>query len=311
MDTTISTLLNGYQYPTILSNAEDGNIIFLNTAAEDDLNLSTSQLIGTSVNDLFKPSEVLQTKTIWNRYEKTFEINEEKLEIDGTSYIQSTLRPLRNSKQAFDPIELQKEMAKRLVHRFNSPLNGVTGFTELLKGLDLTEKQSQYIHSIEKGLDDFQQVLSDVHTLAEDIQAHRSNFDVRSFAANLLDQYAPGKKEHIYLKVDQNLEELQSDFVLLKTIITELVDNALEFGNKDNPKVKLHFRNNNTIRITSFGSPIPSSKTHKIFYPFVSQKTRGIGMGLPKCVYYADALDYDLVLATNSAEEGVSFDIIM
>lgn len=309
MNTTISTLLDGYQHPTILSSA-DGNIIFLNSAAEKDLNLSSNQLVGTKIKDLFTPSQVLQKKTIWSRFEKKFEIDEEKLEIDGDRYIQSTLKPVEKGTPVFDPIEIQKEMAKRLVHRFNSPLNGVTGFTELLKDLNLTDKQSQYVHSIEKGLEDFQQILTDVHTLAEEVQAHKSNFDIKSFTANLIDQYESEKKERIDVTIDKNFQELHSDFVLLKTIITELLDNALEFGSEDKTTVKLHFREDETIRITNFGAPIPSSETHKIFYPFVSQKTRGIGLGLAKCAYYAQTLDYDLVLATNSVEEGISFDII-
>jgi C4-dicarboxylate-specific signal transduction histidine kinase len=105
--------------------------------------------------------------------------------------------------------------------------------------------------------------------------------------------------------------KLKSDFVLLKGIVTELLDNALEFGDTEQQKIDLHFREDNVIRVTSYGTPIPESFTQKMFYPFFSNKARGVGLGLSKCVRYAHELGYRIVLSQNSSVHGISFDIQM
>ncbi len=96
-------------------------------------------------------------------------------------------------------------MAKLLVHRIHSPLNGVTGFTELLKNLDLSEKQEQYVNSIEEGLDDLKYILSRIRELAEDINVQISMIDVQDFADKIINQYPPEQKEQIDLTIDSEV----------------------------------------------------------------------------------------------------------
>lgn len=310
MDKTILTLLNGYELPAILSDAESGDIVFLNNAARQELGLSGNEVTEKKLYDLFSSRRVIRQNVIWERSNQQFEITEEKLDVDGDKYIHSVIKPIEEGR-VLNLVEMQKEMAKLLVHRFHSPLNGVAGFTELLKELDLTEKQTQYVDSIEEGLEDFKDILSSINDLAQDIDVQYTTIDVQDFSLKLLEQYPPEKKRCVELDIDSDLIELHSDFVLLKQIITELLDNALEHSPESHQNVKLHFRDDDIIRITSYGTQIPKSFTQKMFYPFFSNKARGIGLGLSKCVYYASELGYQIILSENSSVDGISFDIRM
>ncbi len=310
MHKTIQTLLNGYERPAILSDEGDRNIVFLNDAAKKELGISLQQASNSTLYDLFTSRRVIHENVIWERSERQFEITEEKINIEGHTYIKATLVPV-DKKEIVDLIEIQQEMAKLLVHRIHSPLNGVTGFTELLKDLDLSEKQEQYVNSIEEGLDDLKYILSRIRELAEDIDVQISTIDVQDFTDKIINQYPPEQKNQIDLTIDSEVYELQTDFVLLKSIITELLDNALQFNKSSQQKVELHFKDDATIRVTSYGAQIPESFTQKMFYPFFSNKARGVGLGLSKCIRYARELGYKIEMSENSTVNGISFDIRM
>lgn len=310
MDKTIKALLNGYEHPAILSSAEDGLIVFFNDAAYQKLGIAKEQKRRTKVADLFNSRQVIQQNIIWERSNNKFEINEVKLNINGEKYIHSIVKPLKEQ-PVLDLVEIQKEMAKLLVHRFHSPLNGVLGFTELLAELDLTDKQARYVEAIKEGLDDFRNILSSINELALDIEVQKTTINVQKFTEEIRELYPPQKRKRINVEIAPGLIQLYSDYVLLKAIITELLDNALEFSPNTHSNIELQFRDGGIIRITSHGSKIPETYSQKMFYPFFSNKARGIGLGLSKCLYYANKMGYELVLSQNSSTTGISFDIVM
>lgn len=302
---TVQTLLNGYEQPAVLSDALDGHIVFLNEAAQEKMGLSYSRHGDKTLDDLFNSQSIINQHNVWERRKNKYEISTEELEIEGKYYIHSVIKPLGEP----DLADLQQEMAKLLVHRFHSPLNGVTGFTELLKDLSLTDKQERYIDSIETGLDDFKEILANINELAQDIDVRLTSIDLTELKSKILSLYSSNEQQKIEVVIDPEITQLHSDPVLLKAMIKELLDNALKFGDATNPKIKLHFRKDHTIRVTNYGTPIPDDQTQKVFYPFFSSKARGIGLGLAKCDYYGQALGYNLSLASNSLQKGISFDI--
>lgn len=312
MEKTIKTLLNGYEVPVALSDARDGSIVFLNDAARRHFNFSrgSEAPAPTRLKDLFSSRRVVRQTVVWERNQQRFEISEEKLEIEGKKYIRSVIKPL-DSEETINLLEMQKEMAQLLVHRFHSPLNGVAGFAELLAETQLNERQQKYVEAIQTGLADFKNILSSIHDLAEDIEVQPASVNVEQFSRDLLEHYPPGTRRKIELLIDAGVVQLQTDYVLLQKIIHELLDNALDFGSPDHEKIRLHFREDNIIRVTSFGAPIPQTFVKKMFCPFFSRKARGVGLGLSKSMYYAHALGYNIILSENSAAGGVSFDIVL
>lgn len=311
MNSTIQTFINGYRQPAFLSDASDRNILFLNQAAEKAFGFHNNEHTKSTLQDFFSSRKVIKQDQLWKRNKKKFEFHEEEFKINDQEYILTVVKDPEEGKKPLDLFDVQKEMARLIVHRFHSPLNGISGFTELLKNTDLDEKQSSYIESIEKGLTDFKEILSELKELAVDIEIQYSRIDVEKFSRDILDQFSKDHTTRIDVRIDPEIKEIRSDFVLLQKIVIELLNNALEFSSKPTGDVTLHFRKDHRIRVTNFAKEIPNSFTHKMFYPFYSNKARGIGLGLPKSYYFANELGYDIVLAQNSSKDGISFDICM
>lgn len=311
MDSTIQTLLNGYLQPAFLADASDRSILFLNNAAQEEFGFPLNQSSSTTLQDLFSSRKIIKQGLVWQRNKGEFEFHEEKFKAGNQEYILTVAEPIEKEGKPVDLFELQKDIARLIVHRFHSPLNGISGFTELLKNTDLDKKQSSYIDSIEKGLEDFKEILSEIKELADEPQVQYSRFNAEKFGKSILSQYPADQKNRIELSIDSEVTELHSDFVLLQKIIAELLKNALQFSTPTNGIVRLHFREDNIIRVTNYGKQIPASFVNKMFYPFYSNKARGIGIGLSKATYFARELGYEIVLAQNSSTEGISFDIRM
>ncbi len=311
MNSTIQTLINGYNHPAFLSDASDRHILFLNQAAEKEFGVPATDDTKSTLQDFFSSRKVIKQDQLWKRNKKEFEFHEEEVRIDDQEYILTVVKSPEDEQKPLDLFDLQKEMARLIVHRFHSPLNGVSGFTELLKNTDLDEKQSSYIESIEKGLTDFKEILSELKELAVDIEVQYSKIDVEKFSQDIANQFSEENKKRINILINPEIKEIRSDFVLLQKIVTELLNNALDFSAEPTGEISLHFRKDHRIRVTNFAKKIPDSFTHKMFYPFYSNKARGIGLGLPKSYYFAKELGYDIELSQNSSSKGISFDIRM
>lgn len=283
----------------------------MNQAAEKAFGFPATDDTKSTLQDFFSSKKVIKQDRLWKRNTREFEFHEEEFIINDQEYILTVVKNPEDRHKPLDLFDLQKEMARLIVHRFHSPLNGISGFTELLKNTDLDEKQSSYIESIENGLTDFKEILAELKELAVDIEVQYSRIDVEKFSRDILDQFSKNHKERIDVRIDPEIKEIRSDFILLQKIVIELLKNALEFSSKPTGDVKLHIRKDHRIRVTNIGKKIPDQFTQKMFYPFYSNKARGIGLGLPKSYYFAKELGYDIELSQNSTSKGISFDIRM
>ena len=304
----IQSLINGYDAPVFFSDAHQGTILYSNEAAHRQLGFSEEQLTGRHLDDLFKNNRIIQNQPIWEREEEHYLVQNEELSLSGSEYIKSVLKPFPKE-AALYYLTFQKEMAGRLVHRLHSPLNGTLGFSELLKATDLDENQARYIQAIESGLNDLKSVLAEIQVLGKNVSAHKTTVDMNLLAEQVIDSLPEEQKLRMQLVMDKQVENLHTDFILLKSIIEEFLQNAVIHGPQDQSSITLHFMPDR-IRVNNEGPPISESLAGKIFCPFFSSKAQHIGIGLAKCTAYAYELDYELKLAENSTETGISFDIL-
>ncbi len=307
MDKFIQSLINGYENPALITDASEKKILYANRAARRVLGIDPDS--GRSLDELFTPHRVVRSSVIWERENQYYRIHEEKLNLNDHTYIKTTFSPV-GIDQNFDFFELQREMARLLVHRFHSPLNGISGYAELLSEQPLDDKQREYLSEMESGLDDFRKILADLNTLAKDLTVQISDFNIRDFMDSILRELASEQRERVNVIIANGLRTLESDYVLLRGILEELLENALEHSGDPRGPVSVTF-DEETIRVTNYGAPIPENYIPKMFYPFFSNKARGVGLGLPKCVAYAREMGYSVLLANNSATEGITFEVRM
>lgn len=307
MDKFIQSLISGYENPALITDASDKKILYANRAARRVLGIDPDS--NKCLEELFTPHRVVRNSVIWERKNQYYRIHEEKLNLNDHTYIKTTFSPV-GIDQNFDFFELQREMARLLVHRFHSPLNGISGYAELLSEQPLDDKQREYLSEMESGLDDFRKILADLNSLAQDLTVQISEINVRDFIDSITRELAPEQRERVNVIIANGHQTLESDYVLLQGIVEELLENALEHSGDPDGPVSVSF-DEETIRVTSFGAPIPENYIHKMFYPFFSNKARGVGLGLPKCVAYAREMGYSVLLADNSAAEGITFEVRM
>lgn len=305
----IQSLINGYDAPVFFSDAHQGTILYSNEAAHQQLGFTEEQLAGQQLNDLFRNNRIIHNQPVWELEEEHYLVQNEELNLSGNEYIKSVLKPFPKE-AALYYLTFQKEMAGRLVHRLHSPLNGMLGFSELLKDTSLSDKQLKYVNAIESGLNDLKSVLAEIKVLSEDIVIHETEVDTHMLAEQLVSALPEDQQHRIQLKVDDEVPDLKTDFMLLKSILEEFLLNAIQHGPQDQSAITLHFMPDR-IRVNNAGEPIPESLATKIFSPFFSSKARHIGIGLAKCTAYAYELDFELNLAQNSKENGVSFDLLL
>jgi signal transduction histidine kinase len=308
MTDVIRAILDGYDTPVFLSDANQGTILFTNRAVEHTLGFSNQHLAGTPLDDLLKDTRVIQKQPVYEHNNDQYLVQNDQLTLSGNDYIKSVLKPF-HQETVLSHLDFQKEMAGRLVHLLHSPLNGVSGFTELLKSTELSKKQLGYIYEIEDGLKGVASVLSDVQSLAEPVSPDKNEVNFSRLAGQAAESLTKAEQERLGIIIEAGTTPIETDFALLKAIVEELLLNAVQHGPDDGSPITLHI-NNNRIRVTTKSEPIPESMAANVFHPFFSRKARHTGIGLAKCTACAHHLDMELELSENSKAEGVSFDIV-
>lgn len=307
METFIKNLISGSESPALVTDAPGDKILFANSAARQALGIDPGRV--ARLDELFTPHHVSGDKVVWERMNQYYHIHKEKVTLNDQVYVKVLLDPVPVDSH-FDFFELQREMSRLLVHRMHSPLNGVTGYTELLAEQLEGDKQREYLEEIEKGLEDFRTILSDIHDLARELTVQVSTFSVHRFIDSTLKEFSASERERIGVMIASDIKDLESDFVLLQDIVTELLRNALEHSDDPEAMVSLEFAGPLSIRVTNYSTPLPEDYVKKIFFPFFSNKARGVGLGLPRCVAYAREMGYSVLLQNNS-EEGITFEVRM
>ncbi len=189
-------------------------------------------------------------------------------------------------------LEAWKEMAKRLAHEIKNPLTPIKlsaerllyaytmnpdGFEEVL------EKTSHIIINETKRLENLVNQFSKFARLPDPVIA------LHDFRQTVEEVYHFFK--NAYAQVDLSLEvyegeyswEIPYDHDQIKQVIINLVQNACEAANPENPKVLLRIERKPSsvlLTVADNGKGIPPEIQDKIFEPYFTTKNQGTGLGL-------------------------------
>jgi signal transduction histidine kinase/CheY-like chemotaxis protein len=154
------------------------------------------------------------------------------------SYIDKSFHLLHEKgKEIEDEAEAKSQFLSTMSHEIRTPLNGIIGFTKLLKEMDTTEDQNEFISLIENSSNNLISIVNDVLDLskmnAEKMEIEYIPFNlfetidltVASFA-----QMADQKDIEFGVLVDPTLSPyLIGDSTKLSQILTNLIGNAIKF----------------------------------------------------------------------------------
>lgn len=178
------------------------------------------------------------------------------------------------------------EMAAGLAHQIRNSLGAIGGFGNLLKRRLLKlEQTAEMAESLLKEAREAEDLVSKFLAFARPLNPQPQRFSLRDMLDDIADSYrAREDLRHIRIKIEGFEAFVEADPLLIKQVICNLVDNAIQSYENSEGEVTISARPEKgtvSVRITDQGCGIAEDKLDKIFTPFYSSRPSGTGLGLP------------------------------
>ena len=300
--------------------APDGTVLFANTALEDSLSISRRSISGSSLPDLFTEPASLQNALIGvstnefaaSRYDAWLKrqahdpmpvhVVVAQTDVDGEVIVE--LLPLEQQARQdredrlMDQAQVNKELIRNLAHEIKNPLGGIRGAAQLLQ-MDLVSKALiEYTQVIIHEADRLQLLVDRLlaphrspHVVG-DVNIHEVCERVRSL---ILAEFPKGLR--VVRDYDTSIPEFRGDREQLIQAVLNIAHNAAQalservqagdaqitFRTRVGRQVtfaKQRYRLALELHVVDNGPGVPDSIKDRIFYPLVSGRDGGSGLGL-------------------------------
>ncbi len=232
-----------------------------------------------------------------------------KLDIGTAEGMKKGIETVKNAiKITQESIKKTEEAAKakslflaNMSHEIRTPLNGILGFLELLKTTETNPEQQEYISTIEQSAKNLLQIVNNVLDVSK-IESNKISLELIDFKAldefeNTIEIFSTpaAQKEIEYVTyISPNIPSvLKGDILKIKEILTNLINNAIKFTNKNGTiSVKIQYNGikdnkaNLYFEIKDTGIGMSEEQKNKIFEAFsqadesITRKYGGTGLGL-------------------------------
>jgi len=205
------------------------------------------------------------------------------------------------------------EMATTLAHEINQPVGSIAN---ILKGLKARLKRAEsvpveYVTAIDRALEQASfaaRIVSRIRDFTSSRQPKRVDCNVQNLledSIQLLDWVLMNANVSVELASVENNILVNADATMLQQVFTNLIRNAVD-SMQDSSRVvnKLEIGaflqgDEVQIEISDNGHGLSDTAKENIFIPFVTQKTRGMGVGLNICRSFVELHQGKLWLMPN------------
>ena len=213
-------------------------------------------------------------------------------------------------------LKSREQLISTVSHDLRSPLNTITGYTELMEGTALSQKQERYMGNVKSASDYVGNLVNDLLDFSK-LEGGKLNIEnVPFIAANLIQETAESlqalrsnKKVKLFLEIDPKLQKtVLGDPFRIRQIVTNLIGNAFKFTEEGHITIKAKAtaaRGKSLqakIEVSDTGIGIAKEKQHLIFNEFTQadstteKKFGGYGLGLTISKKLAELLHGNLTL---------------
>ncbi|MDB5086021.1 MAG: sensor histidine kinase [Mucilaginibacter sp.] len=339
----IDTIIEQMQDAIIGLNEKD-EILFINTVAEEILNLKEKKLVGqnvnkfTGTNDLFK--SIIENKTI-----KSFKIalngKESYFQLDSREIVIPNLDPrpedavsfgsksvgrvymLRNITEFKERDEAKTNFIATISHELKTPISSIKMSLKLLQDDRIGPVNAQQMELVEHIKDDSDRLLKITSELLDLSQVETGNIqlnfvlsdplEIVNYALNSVKFQAEQKGISLQVKAPSSLPKVQVDMEKTAWVLVNFLSNALRYsGEKSKVIIELREKDNQVVfAVRDFGKGIDEQYRERLFeryfqVPTDGQNKSGSGLGLAISKDFIEA-QQGVIWVESAIGEGSSF----
>lgn len=306
----ISTLIEDISYPVFVVRRGSRFVYALNQAAKEGL--PPTLLDDVVIDDLLVANDsVLENQPIVFFNKHWYLVNSDTFFAGDEEFEKIELKIHSTIPDAIT-LDRWKHMIAVMLHRFRSPLTGISGYLDLLidetsdvKTLQRTEKIDSGVNHLADLMDEleyFYHIPSqfDISKLEQvELQSvlNRVQFDMPAESRNRI-QFLRSKEAKPFNATTDSLEK----------VLKLLVSNAIHYSTNGSP-VSISQLSNKSIKISNEGSPIPPNISAHVFHPFVTSQANNLGIGLTMALLFANQFGGTIFQTENGENGRISFTI--
>jgi len=220
----------------------------------------------------------------------------------------------------------KSEFLATMSHEIRTPMNGIMGMTDLLRRTPLSQQQAQYVSTIYQSTQSLLTVINDILDYSR-IESGKLELDYQHIAVEsivddcvrLFALRSSEKNLPLYIHIDSRVpDQIRTDPIRLKQIITNLLSNAFKFTERGNIALHLTLKqpvNNQNqcvlmIEVVDTGIGLDEGQQGALFQTINELPNRGkhagAGLGLVICKRLTDLLGGDIGVSS-SLGRGATF----
>ena len=246
----------------------------------------------------------------YDRFGKEIDANQRMIDSQNLTLERRAVK-LEAMLQAVQQSSLDRtRMFAQISHEVRTPLNGILGFTQLLKRGELTNQQSVYVEQIDKCGGTLMQIVNDVLDFSR-LEAHSTQLASQRFdavqlaneAVDMVSSIAEQKGVSLIREFPDGEIEATGDPLRVKQVLLNLLTNAVKFTSEGEVAVRCRTMQADDgqhalhVEVQDSGIGIPHEALCHLFQPFskASDSTirqyGGSGLGLAICKRLVDKMN--------------------
>jgi len=304
--------MNGFEVCRTLKgnpNTKDIPVIFMTSLSDEEDKVKGFQ--AGAVDYITKP---VQPKEVLARVETHLSLHllRRELELHNRLLEDKVLERTKELQIAKEKAEESSKLKSNILllmsHELRTPMNGILGLTQILNEEINNILLKRYLDMLySSGIrlkNSFEAILNLSHIEFGNQEIKKTKIDVKSKLSETIETYreqAERKKLQLIFLCDDTINDFKTDEVMFKTIINNLLNNALKYTHKGKIEIALatevvEGNKNLVIKIADTGIGIPTDKFDIIFEAFrqvdegMGRSYEGTGLGLSITKKYCELL---------------------